>query len=327
MLALGIGLADCPVRPLSVMLDPARDYADAVGRAERRQAMDDSVVATGGRSILLVHGRRTPRVFVLLHGFTDSPRQFEALGQTFFASGANVYIPRLPHHAERKGKVAALGRVKAGELAAFGDSVVNVARGLGDTVIVVGLSAGATVGAAIVQHRPDVTRVVLVAPAIAAGRVSDRDNETLVDLASRLPNVTRTDPPDTAHPDFEHGISTRGLAQVLRLGELVRQEADSKAPGVKQPIFLLNANDRTVSEGAAIDLACRWSEHGALMLVYRFPRALRLPHNVMETTERGGNVALAYPTIVALALGQPTTPSAPYQIVHCGRGEDPLLAP
>ena len=57
---------------------PAADYASAVARAQLRQAQDDSVVAIGGRSIFMGHGERTPRVFVLLHGFTDSPKQFEA---------------------------------------------------------------------------------------------------------------------------------------------------------------------------------------------------------------------------------------------------------
>src|SRR5262249_33932386 len=128
---------------------------------------------TGARSILMVHGDRTPRVFVLLHGFTDSPRQFESLGQRFFDGGDNVYIPRLPHHAEREGRVRALGRVTARELAAFGDSTVDIARGLGDTIIVVGLSAGGNIAGSLAQRRPDVFRAVLIAPAIAAGRVSD----------------------------------------------------------------------------------------------------------------------------------------------------------
>src|SRR5437763_5603822 len=117
-------------------LPPPIPYDTAVARVALRQAADDSVVAAGGRSILMTHGMRAARAVVLLHGFTDSPAQFEALGRLLFDAGDNVYIPRLPHHAERVAPVRTLGRVRATELAAFGDSVVDVARGLGDTIIV-----------------------------------------------------------------------------------------------------------------------------------------------------------------------------------------------
>jgi esterase/lipase len=50
---------------------------------------------------------------VLLHGFTNSPTQFQGVGERLFAIGDNVYIPRLPHHAEREAPVSALSRVRA----------------------------------------------------------------------------------------------------------------------------------------------------------------------------------------------------------------------
>ena len=140
----------------SFPIPPAPTYDDAVARVARRQAADDSVVAQGGRSILLTHGQRTPRAYVLLHGFTNSPSQFLDLGERLFATGDNVYIPRLPHHAERVAAVRQLSRVNADELTMFADSIVDVARGLGDSVVVAGMSAGGTITAWVAQWRADV---------------------------------------------------------------------------------------------------------------------------------------------------------------------------
>ena len=291
--------------PAPAALPPPVPYDTAVAQIARRQAADDSVVAAGGRSILLTHGAVATRVVVLLHGFTDSPEQFEALGRLLYAAGDNVYIPRLPHHAERVAPVRTLGRVRAAELAAFGDSVINVARGLGDTVIVGGLSAGGALTGHIAQTRREVRRAVLIAPAIAAGLVSDDHDDALIVLASRLPDITRSDKPDTTRPGYVQGLSTHGLAEVLRLGQTVREKASASAPGAAEMVFLLNELDHTVSEDASLAVARSWLDHGANVTVYRFPRTRKLPHNVMEVAARGGNPAIVLPVVEALFRSLP----------------------
>jgi pimeloyl-ACP methyl ester carboxylesterase len=166
-LLLALACARPPeAREMSHPIAPPLDYGDATARVARRQASDDSVVAQGGRSILMTHERRTLRVYVLLHGFTNSPSQFQEVGERLFAiTGDNVYIPRLPRHAEREAPVRALSRVRADELTMFADSVVDVARGLGDSVVVVGMSAGGSIAAWITQWHAEVQRTVLIAPA------------------------------------------------------------------------------------------------------------------------------------------------------------------
>ena len=297
---------------------PPTEYADAVARIAQRQAADDSVVAHGGRSILMTHGSRTPRVFVLLHGFTDSPTQFQSLGERLYDTGDNVYIPRLPHHAERVAPVRTLGRVRATELASFGDSVVDTARGLGDTVIVAGLSAGGSIAAHVAQTRREVRRAILIAPAIAAGQLTEENGRALVVLAGKLPDITRTDKPDTTRPDFIQGLTTHGLAEVLRLGQTVRQRAIDDPPAVAEIIFLLNELDHTVSEEASMALAQSWFDHGARVVAYRFPRALKLPHNVMEIPQRGGNLDIVLPVVEALVRATPPPSTVELQQDPCG---------
>jgi esterase/lipase len=292
------------VAPVPAAHPSAPAYSDAMERIAAQQRRDDSVVVANGRSILMTHGAAAPRVYVLLHGFTDAPSQFATVGTHLFADGANVYIPRLPHHAERAAPLRAISRVRSDELARFADSTVEIARGLGDTIVVVGLSAGGVLAGWIAQFHPEVSRAVLIAPAIAPGRVGDDEGGGLVMLAAKLPDIHRmTAPVDTARPENIPGISTRGLAELLRLGRQVRDNAETAPPAVHDIAFLLNESDQTVSEDAALDLAQRWMNRGAGVSAYRFAASTKLPHNVMELTSHGGNTELVYPIVEALARG------------------------
>ncbi|HTK54808.1 MAG TPA: alpha/beta fold hydrolase [Gemmatimonadaceae bacterium] len=278
---------------------------------ERRQAADDRVVAPGGRTILLTHGMRMPRVDVLLHGFTDSPSQFAELADSLYQRGDNVYVPRLPHHAERSGDARALAGMTAVQLRQTADSAVDLASALGDTVVVVGLSVGGTMAAWMGQHRAEVRRVVLIAPALEAGRVPSRLEGFLINLTERLPNVTRRSAPDTARPDRNPGFATHALAEVLRLGKSVEKSADREPAKAAEFAFMLNDFDRTVSSSGALKVAKEWDAHGARVSVYAFPASLGMPHNVLDGREPGGQPALVLPEVIALTEGQ--SPRGPIQ--------------
>jgi esterase/lipase len=287
---------------------PIADYGAAVSRVTTMQTHEDSVVAPGGGSILLTHGHKTPRVVVLFHGLTDSPLQYFPLAQRLFQQGDNVFVPRLPHHAERNGRVAEMGRLTAQELRDLGDVSVDVAVGLGDTVIVSGLSAGGTVAAWVGQYRADVRRVVLVAPALEVTHVPSLFNGAVLRIALRVPNVSRASPRDSTEPDRVPGWATHAVAQTLKLGLAVRRSASAKPPAVKEISILLNAHDHTIANGAAIDLARAWRAHGATTAVYMLPDSLQLPHDVIDPRHPGSNVGVVYPLLDALIAG--TVPPA-----------------
>jgi alpha-beta hydrolase superfamily lysophospholipase len=283
---------------------PIRDYAAAVARVTELQTREDSVVALGGASILLTHGYRTPRVVVLFHGLTDSPLQYAPLAQRLFEEGDNVFVPRLPHHAERAGNVKSLSRLTAQELRDLGDQSVDIARGLGDTIIVSGLSAGGTVAAWVGQYRSEVHRVVLVAPALEVTHVPSLLHGAVLRLALRVPNVTRASPRDSTEPDREPGWATHAVAQTLKLGVAVRDAAAQHPPAVHDLVVLLNAHDHTIANGAAVDLAKRWQRHGATTAVYMLPDSLQLPHDVIDPRHPGSNVGAVYPVVDALLGGK-----------------------
>jgi hypothetical protein len=129
------GLDSSLVQPLPAQRDQAA-YTGSVAAISRRQGVDDSIAVPGARSILLADGAPTARAIVLLHGLTDSPRQFERFAYLLHADGNNVYVPRLPQHGLRGSNVGALSALTAAQLRGVADSVVNEARGLGDSVVV-----------------------------------------------------------------------------------------------------------------------------------------------------------------------------------------------
>ncbi|CAN5461694.1 hypothetical protein BH09GEM1_BH09GEM1_08020 [soil metagenome] len=282
-------------------------YSAAVAAVARRQAVDDRIADPGARSILLTNGAPTARVIVLLHGLTDSPRQFEALGYLLHGDGNNVYVPRLPQHGLRGMDASALGALTAAQLEGVADSVVREARGLGDSVIVMGLSMGGVVAAWIAQQH-SVTRVVLIAPAIEPGRIPSILDRPLIGLADRLPSMTRDSPPDAARPDREPGLNSRAIAEMLELGEWVLGQSSREAAHTHAIVVLVNASDRTVNESAAEALASNWRRRGSAVSVFELPDSLRLPHNILDPYRGQGGGAAVRSLLRDLAYGDASPP-------------------
>ena len=305
VLYLGLATAlPTSVRSLGPHSKAARDYAAAMQLAKAFRRADTAAV-TGGESIILVHGTRTPRAFVLFHGLTNSPRQFRKLAATLYDSGDNVFVPRLPQHALRGADADDLGRLTAEALRDVGDAAIDLASGLGDTVVVLGLSLGGDAAAWTAQFRPEVDRAVIVAPTLGLAHVSSIVATPMMNLTLRVPNYSKNDPPDSLRPDRTLGWSTRAVGQMLRLGAAVRRAADKRAPAARDIRILVNANDRTVSRDAIDELAAQWSATGGRVSMFEFPDSLRLPHDVIDPDQVTGNTSASYPVLLALLYGSP----------------------
>jgi carboxylesterase len=311
ILGLFTAFAVVPIdtRPLGSVSHPAIDHPASVARfAAVTEAERDSTMADA-RSTLFDHGARTPRVVVLVHGFTNSPRQFRELGRLLFDRGYNVLIPRLPEHGLRAGDVGVLKSITAERYRDYADRVVDDARGLGDSVLVVGLSAGADVAIWIAQHRPDVTRVVVIAPAISLARVPGPLDAPVMNLMTRLPNMTFHQAPDTLRPHAYFGVSTRAVGQTLRFGSSVMGDVERRPPAVHDLALVVNGNDHTIDESAVARIADVWSRRkGTRTAFYRFPAELRLPHDVIDATQRCGMPDVVYPVVIALLEGRTPDP-------------------
>ena len=144
--------------------EPLGGYEKAVAGIRAERSRDTVSVSPECHSILLDHGQRTARVYLFFHGITNCPMQFMALGQRLYETGANVYIPRLPHHGLGDRMTTDLAELQAQELADFADRELDLAVGLGDTVVVSGAAGG--VGSVTVQlaRRAGATVIGLASP-------------------------------------------------------------------------------------------------------------------------------------------------------------------
>jgi len=213
------------------------------------------------RSILLTHGIRTERAVVFFHGLTNCPQQFRELGQIFFDMGDNVLILRLPRHGMADRKVENLSPLKAEELRDCADTSVDIACGLGQKVYVCGLSAGGTLAAWIVQNRSEVTRAVLIAPALGfSRREGTRLQKAMALLLPLLPDI-RTDwySVDPNAPEHTYpGFSSAALGQLLRLSVATFAGAVDRAPKVQDVVMVTSKSDEAVSDSVAWLLIGFW---------------------------------------------------------------------
>lgn len=297
--------------------DPAESYEEAMERfaalqdAESRLPLHD-----GGRSIVLTHGYPTDQVFVLLHGLTNSPRQFRELGEELFAAGANVVIPRLAHHGLADRMTEALGSLTAPDLIRYGEYGLDIAQGLGRHITVVGLSVSGTTAAWMAQNREDVDEVFLLAPLFAPGVVPDRLTPPLTSALVRLPNTfmwwdprvqENTRGPPTNYPRF----ATRALGEALRLG---LDTADHEGPlTVRRLGLILSDNDLAVNNNRTRRVVAKWQEASpdTEFLFHTFPAEQQIPHDFIDPLQPDANPELVNGLLLSLLLRSDTIPSAP----------------
>ena len=299
-----------PSGPLTVPPSrPAASYEEGLARFAAISRRDGPEVNPVCRSRLFSHGTRAPRAVVLLHGFTNCPKQFMPLAQILSDSGANVLIPRIPRHGWRDRMTGELARLTAREMLDAVAEAVDVAHGLGDTVIVVGLSSTAVAASAIAAKRADVTRAVLLAPALAPKGFSPAGARRIATLMIHAPNQfiwwdskekEALGGPTQCYPRF----STRALGEVYRLGSLVLLEAERRSPATRSIAVVTTAADDAVANGPIATLSRRWREHGASVREYQFPESLGVLHDMIDPEQVGAEVDVVYPVLVSLVLGE-----------------------
>ena len=217
----------------------------------------------------------------------------------------------MEYASSRSAGPAALKTLTAEGYRDFADRAVDAAYGLGDSVMVVGLSAGADVAIWIAQHRADVTRVVAIAPAISLARVPSLFDAPVMNLMMRVPNVTFHQTPDTLRPHAYFGVSTRALGQTLRFGASVMKDVEHGSPAVRDLALVINGNDRTIDAAPVLRMVELWRDRDqARTALYRFDAALRLPHDVIDVSQRCGMPDVVYPVVVALLEGRVPAPTS-----------------
>lgn len=258
---------------------PIAGYETAVSRFNHLAQEEAGRVHDAGASHLLVHGARTPRAFVLLHGTTNSPTQWLEFGRMLFDLRHNVFIPRAPYHGLRSRRAGELSLLTPSDLRSYAADAVDIGCGLGDELVLIGASGGATIAAWTAQNRHEIGRTLLVVPFFGFYGLPDRLSFQIMNLFGRLPNLTFTRPGEKRRPWAYRGQSTHGLVAYLALAEDVLEEARKGNAPAGKTIIITTSSDRLANNDTTARLATMWLRSGVEVVRYDFARELQVAHN------------------------------------------------
>jgi alpha-beta hydrolase superfamily lysophospholipase len=254
-------------------------------------------------SILLRHDLPVRRAYVLFHGLTASPLQFEAFGRLLFDRGANVFIPRLPHHGYGDRMTPALEKLTSAELLEFGETAYERASELADEVCAIGFSVGGLIAAWVGQRRP-VRRATAIAPFLGLAWLPRGLTEAAAWLALRVPNrYLWWDPVQRERLLPEHGyprFPTHAVAVAAQLGADLLRAAGARAPAARDVQIVLNASESAVSNSAARALALAWARSTHQPGVLHRMLGLPASHDIIEPLRYPALVRRVYPALLAL---------------------------
>lgn len=298
-----IGLIPVSKEGLPSRSNPVNEYESAVAQINTILDAEKGVVKEVCYSRLMTHGQKTDRVYVLIHGMTNSPRQFVELGELLYEQGHNVFIPLVPHHGLIGADVGELKNITPEEMSAFADQILDLSAGLGAEVHVIGLSVGGTIASWSAQNQPDVTRVMLMAPMLGMGIIPNFLQLYMTNILTRVPNMNFVSPSEPVREHVYRGQSSRGVAEAIHYGETIFTQANATAPAVTEIIVVTNAYDHTVNNANTQALADIWETWGADITRYEFPAELGLPHSLVDVSEPDTDIDLVNTTILTL-LGE-----------------------
>jgi len=279
--------------------DDVRASLEAIGAAERNEPLIDP--DNGTRWWL--HEKRTARCVVLLHGFTNNPRQYAKLGPYLHDAGYNVIAPRFAYHGFRDRMTTALARLTMNDLIETTVKAVTLAASAGKRVDVAGISLGGAI-AAWLAPRVAIHTAVAIAPFFGIKPIYGRANDALGSILERLPNAFMWwDPIHKEQQLPRHGyprFSTHALGQTIKLSAETENAGWRKSGRV---IGLLNANDPIVNNAFATRRLEALRTRG-LDVRIEFRADLPKQHDIIEPTLEGAPIAISYPWILS-ALGGP----------------------
>ncbi len=254
-------------------------------------------------SIVLRHDAPVPRVYLLFHGLTATPLQFEAFGRLLFDRGADVFIPRLPRHGYADRMTPALADLSAAELRDFAGASYAHARAMAGEVVVAGFSVGGLLAAYVGQHFP-VHRATAIAPFMGIHGLPPSLTAATAGLLLATPNrFVFWDPrvrenllPAHGYPRF----STHALAQAALLGQDLLRTARSERPAATGVAIVLNASESAVSNAAARGLARSWALTTQQRIVLHHVKGLPVSHDIIEPLRHPTIVRRVYPPLIEL---------------------------
>jgi pimeloyl-ACP methyl ester carboxylesterase len=277
-------------------------YAEAIEIAKGLQDLDGPNVNLVCHTRLYTHGQPTERALVLLHGFTNCPRQLDDIGKDFFDRGWNVLIPRYPRHGYTDRLNTAIAELRADQLVAVANRSVDVGFGLGTRLTVAGLSLGAALAGYMAQTREGIDRSVMVAPMFGLKPIPGPVLSAVSRLAYLLPNFYIWWNPrlkDKVGPP--HGyprLSTHAYAALFEVGRRLFDEARKAPPKSDRITVITNAAEPRLDNRFTYQLIELWGRHGTKVETFEFPLSDGLPHDLIDPVSNPTRVTdVSYPVL------------------------------
>jgi alpha-beta hydrolase superfamily lysophospholipase len=235
---------------------PAPNQDAALALLARLQAADGPEVATPCRSQLLRPQGPARGTIILWHGFTNCPPQYAELAEILCAEGYFVLVPRAPRHGYKDVLTRDLKNLTAEEIVTFGHACVDIGAGLPGPLYVAGLSVGATIAAWAGTVRPEIERVVAMAPLTQPVGIPVPIGRLLVRIRPIVPAIwIWWDPRKKADlgesPYVYPGFPLPGLIPFLHIGESLLDGHTSSRKRVQRVALTTNPGDFAIRKDAA----------------------------------------------------------------------------
>lgn len=296
LLLVGVGMLISPWfdHDLRARPEPAPTFNDARARADALEALDSDDINPLCRSEVRVHGERTARSVLLLHGYTNCPAQFRLLASAYYDAGYNVVSVRLPGHGLSDRMTRELSDITPEDLVESADNGADIAAGLGERVSVIGLSAGGTLAAWLAAQRDDVVDATLIAPLVVPRILPSITVAPVARATNYLPDFyiwwdseqkEALASPPYAYPRF----SLKSLGSLLTIGRYAQGNVDRTVP-LERLVIISTEGDAAVSNEAVTALAERLRPDARETVVFEFPAAEGYQHDLIDP---GGDNAAA----------------------------------
>ena len=282
-------------------------YSDAMSIAKGLQDLDGPNVNPLCHTRVYTHGERVKRSLVLLHGFTNCPQQFDALGRQFFDRGWNVVIPRYPRHGYSDRLNTSIAELRADHLTAVANRAAEVGAGLGERLTVAGLSLGAILSGLLAHSRGDIQRAVLIAPMLGLKPLPGPALTALSAAAKALPNFYMwwsNELKDSLAPPYGYPrFATHAYAALFDCGRQLVRSAREEPPRAKSIAVITNAGEPRLDNRFTYRLVESWRRHGADVETFEFPASDKLTHDLVDPGNSAQRTDYVYPVVTRLIEG------------------------
>lgn len=240
------------------------------------------------RSKFYFHAHPTPKVFLLLHGFTAGPYQFEPLGEALFQSGYNVLAPLLPGHGVAGDWDGDNPPPLPEDVRVYQQFVLEwlqQARFLGEQLILGGYSNGATLAAWLAQEHPQqIEKTLLFAPYLGGTNILV---DWLVEILPFYYEWLNKDNPGNFGYD---GFRIPALRLFLDMGHEILDRA--KTTPATPMLIVSSERDRAVNLQEHRELFESVLQYQPKSWYHCFEEALDIPHTMMTQLEGNKYVGL-----------------------------------